>query len=89
MAIAASPFASSADPALNPNQHQRQAVRRHCFFQEPDPRPGERYANQPGDAGIDMHHRPAGEVDRPGLENEAVRRPHHMRDRRVNDGHEQ
>ncbi len=78
--------AEPADPQQPRADHgQRQRMRRHRFLQMADARPGERDPDQARDAGIDVHHRAAGEVDRAEPEQQPVRRPHHVRQRRVDD----
>ena len=59
--------------------------RRH-LLEEADPLAGEEHADQAGDAGIDVDDGAAGEIERAPAEDQAVRRPDHMRDRRVDDG---
>jgi hypothetical protein len=82
IATAASPLASSAEPALNPNQptHSSPAPTMvsasECggiaSFKWPIRGPAKAHADQPGDAGVDVDHRAAGEIDRAGLEQQAL-----------------
>ena len=68
-----------ADPQQPRADHrQRQRVRRHGFLQMTDPRAGEGDPDQAGDAGIDMDHGPAREIDRAKLEQQSVRTTHTM-----------
>ena len=83
------------EPALNPNQptHSsdvpiRVRVRlcgRHGLLAVADPLAEHDAADQPGDAGIDVHDGAAGEVEHAGAEQEAVGRPDPVRDRRIDD----
>ena len=78
---AAKPFASRFEPTLKPNQptHSSEApimvngsvVRRHRLLAVADALADQQAADQAGDAGVDVHHRAAGEVERALLEEEA------------------
>ena len=87
--------ASSADPALNPNQPTHssdapiivnvQVVRRHRFLAVADALADHVSAHQAGDAGVDVHHRAAREVERALLPEPAALRGFRGERRRILD----
>ena len=65
---------------------QRQVVRRQTFAPEADARTEPVGAHQSRDAGVDVHDGAAGEIQRAEPEEEAVVRPHHVREREIGEG---
>ena len=94
-ACAAMPLAPSAEPALNPNQpNQRIPVPSSVSGSEcggigcrgqPRRFPITSTMAERGDAGVDVHDRAAGEVERAAAEQPSGRREDPVRDRRVHD----
>ena len=62
-----------------------QIVRRHRLGAVAAPLAQHQRRHQPGDAGIDVHHGAAGEIEHPGAVEEPVGAPHPMRDRGVDE----
>jgi hypothetical protein len=76
-----------AEPA-NPqqrsaNQAQHEIVRRHRLLPVAAPLAEDQCRHQPGDSGVDVNHRAAGEIENPGIGEKPARRPDPMRNRRI------
>ena len=94
IAMPARPLAATAEPALKPNQpthsseapitEQDEVVRRHVLGAEAAALAEHEGADQAGDAGVDVHHGAAGEVEHAPVAEEAAA-PHPVGDRRVDD----
>ncbi len=68
--------AEPADPQQrSADQAEHQVMRRHVFGAVPDTFAEEEAGHETGDAGVDMHHRTAGEVENAGFEETAAPDP--------------